>query len=294
MDSSAHTHHHHMSLSTKLALGGAAITAGIIVAPYVLPALGISSGMAAEESLFLLHNETVGAGLAGTIGNALSAIPGIGSSLAQGGWFNIAATASTGIGGVLLGNWMSKNHKGKPGFDWGKAVKWAGLATSALIALPSILTGITNGIVFLASEFLPSVEATEIINQVAQTVGYTSYPDIFKSGLSGVAASLPHLLTCGSSIVPLVAGIGANEVTRPSDYVALDTKGNPLPADDKNHNISKTEQQLVDEYNNATPAKKIILKREILAQGYDPDFHADGTVHLHKHTHKPQGGMAMG
>ncbi len=290
-----HQHKHGMSLAAKLALGGAAITAGIIVAPYMLPAIGIGSEVIAQDALSILHTQTVGGGLAGALGEAISQIPLIGRELAKGGFFNIAATAATGLGGLLVGNWMSKNHEGKSGIDWGKVIKWAGLATSALISLPSILTGITNGLLYLASEYLSPASATILGNKVLETVGYLPYPDMFKSGLAGAAATLPHLLTCGSSIAPLLATIGLDIATeKESSYVALDTKGKPLPSEDKNHHISKEEQKLVDDYNHATPAKKIMLQRKILAQGYNPDFHTDGTVHLFKHTHAPHRGMGLG
>jgi hypothetical protein len=208
---------------------------------------------------------------------------------------NIAATAATGLGGLLIGNWMSKNHEGKTGINWGKVIKWAGLATSALISLPSILTGVTNGLIYLASEYLSPAAGTAILPNILETVGHLPYPDMFKSGLTGAAASLPHLLTCGASIAPLLTTIGLDVATEhQTSYIALDTKGNPLPSHDKNHHIGKEEQKLVDTYNRATPARKILLKREILAQGYDPDFHKDGTVHLYKHAPNHEKGMALG
>ena len=284
--------HQGLSLTTGLALGGAAIIAGIVLAPYIAPAVGLGSVNTALGVFADMHNPAIYDGLAVHLNNALAAVPMIGSKLAEGGLFNSAATALVGVGGVLTGNWISKRHNGKPGLDWGKVIKWGALATSALIALPSILTGLSNGLQYVLEEMVNhkmlSVEfSSAMVDMISSTVGVVPYKEAVTTGLTGAAATLPHFLTCGFSMLPFAASIGTNSYlsTQDDHYVALDTKGKPLPETDANHTISKEEQKLVAQYNQATPVQKIILKKELLDKGYQPDFHKDGTVHLHKHNH---------
>jgi len=274
--------HSMLNLTTVLALGGAALVAGIVLAPYVAPAIGLGNLDTAESALMAMHNGATGSGLAGGLSEAISYIPLIGSELAKGGAFNIIATAVTGLGGVLLGNWMSKNHQGKEGIDWGKVVKWSALATSALIAMPSILAGISNGLAYIMQELvsnnvLQPEFGEKLVAGILSTIGVTAYQEPAKMGLTGAAVTLPHLLTCGFSMFPLAASIGANSMMEPDG----------LPPEDPNYAITPDEQALVARYNQASGGQKILLKKEILDKGYQPDFHADGTIHLYKHPESP-------
>lgn len=191
-------------LLTGLAVGGVATGAAIILAPHVLPLLGIGSSVLAGEAMFLLHGTAdatgniVGSGLAGTLNQALSAVPLVGDKLAAGGIFNAAATALTGIGGVLLGNHIAKKfHAG-----WGKAIKYAALATSALIALPTVLTALSVGVVYLSTISMNAESASHVVGFIDSTLGSIGHSESDFLGLSGAAATLPHFLTCGLSIVP--------------------------------------------------------------------------------------------
>src|SRR5690606_20043583 len=121
--------------------------------------------------------ETLGSGLAGGLNNMLAAVPVIGSELAKGGLFNTVATGVVGIGGVLLGHHLSKTHDPeKGGINWGKIIKWGALATSALIALPSVITGVGYGMIYLAMEFGAYETAMNTIDWVAQNSGTVPYP----------------------------------------------------------------------------------------------------------------------
>lgn len=281
-----------LSLTTKLALGGAIIAAGVVFAPYVAPMLGVGDLNTAESALEITHYFTEGDGLAKVASKTISLIPYIGENLAKDGLTNIVATGAIGIGGVSLGHLISGYHQGD-GTDWGRIIMWSALATSALIALPSILTGITNGVIYTLFELGehgiidPFTQGKPIAEAMIQTVGVAPYIEAQDFGYTGLAVTLPHLLTCGFSMVPLALGFGTHKALKDraeeKDYIALDTKGKPLPDHDRNHAMTREEIALTDSYNNASPAQRVILKKQILDRGYDPDFHADGTVHLYKH-----------
>jgi hypothetical protein len=191
-------------LLTGLALGGLAVGAAVILAPQVMPALGIGSAQAAEDAMFSLHTsmDAGGSGVAGTINNVLSAVPLIGEKLAEGGLFNAAATATIGIGGVLLGQFIAKREDGSKRIKWGNVIKYAALATSAMIALPTVLTALSTGIIYLSSLFENRELLLNTIGWASQTLGAAG--DMAKSmmGFSGLAAVIPHFLTCGAALLP--------------------------------------------------------------------------------------------
>lgn len=183
---------------------GTALAAGaVIIAPYVLPALGVGSATLAEESMLALHGAGLGNGLAGAINGALNMLPGIGPTLAGGGWPAAAATGLIGIGGVLLGRYVDQHDDGTKSIRWGKVIKTAALMSSALIALPSLLTGLSAGIVFLCAALSGPALASAAVPLLKKTLGSIGTASMAVSGASGAALTLPHLLTCGSSIVPL-------------------------------------------------------------------------------------------
>lgn len=191
---------------TAIALGGAVISAGVIFAPTVLPLLGIGDVDMARESMSILHTPSgaLDSGIAGDLNKLLFHVPVIGESLAQGGILNAVTTGITGIGGVVLGNYV-KHHAQSPGtVRMGSMIKFAALATSALIALPTILTGLSAGIIFL-STLVGDVETTiNTIGVVDKTLGAAggNAPEFVGFTGSGIAAALPHFFTCGMSIVP--------------------------------------------------------------------------------------------
>ncbi len=184
-----------------IAIGAAIAGAGIILAPHILPAIGIGSTEAAADSMWMLHAEN-GSGLAGTINGLLKGIPLVGTKLAEGGLFNSAATALVGVGGVMLGKFIERKQDGHAKIKWGKMIKYAALATSALIALPTVLTALGSGLIFIASMACDAAYTSSVIGAVDSTLGSIGASAMQFTGLSGVAATIPHFLTCGVSLLP--------------------------------------------------------------------------------------------
>ena len=186
----------------KLMLGTALVAGAIVLSPYVLPALGLGGGDLALEALTALHGTGLGTGLAGAINTGLNAAPLIGPALAQGGLASAAASGGIGIGGVLLGRFLEKRQDGKEGVNWGKVIKYGALLSSALIALPSVLTGISTGIVYLAAVFSGVQLASAAVTFLGKTLGAMGGAHLGAAGLAGAASALPHLLTCGAALFP--------------------------------------------------------------------------------------------
>lgn len=276
---------------TALAIGGAVVGGAVMLAPHVLPALGYGSPELASYSLNMLHESS---GIAGGINEMLGAVPFIGSRLAEGGFFNAITTGIIGVGGVMLGDLVGQDKDNKTAVNIGKAIRYGALATSALIALPTVLTAIGAGIIFLSTLGGDAVMSSGIVEMVNNSIGSMAGGEHPMMGMSGLAAAVPHLLTCGTVLLPSALSLKlwkddqaetltALENKKPYSFIAKDTKGNALPFTDPNHFMTPDEFALVEEYNSAKPAKKILLKKQILAQGYLPDFHDDGTVHLYSH-----------
>ncbi len=186
-------------------LGTALVAGAVVLAPYVLPAVGLGSSDLALEALTALHGCVgLGSGLANAINIGLSAIPLVGPTLEEGGLISAAASGIIGIGGVLLGKFIEKKHDGKTGINWGRVIKVGALLTSALIAMPSILTGMTVGLVYLSAAFSGGNVslATEAGAFLAKTMGVAGAHDVTAIGWSGAVAALPHLLTCGGALFP--------------------------------------------------------------------------------------------
>jgi len=209
-----HAHHtaaeHRVSrILTGVALGGIAVGAGIILTPYLLPAVGIGSAEMAQEAMWVLHNaaDAGGSGLAGAVSRALAAVPLIGTQLAAGGLFNALATGVVGVGGVLLGNYIAKGEDGKKRIKWGNVIKTAALITSALIALPTVLTSIGTGLIFLSTLAGEVGVANSMIALVESTIGTMGGMEGSLMGFSGLAAAIPHFLTCGISLLPMAVSL---------------------------------------------------------------------------------------
>lgn len=279
---------------TGLAIGAGVIGAGIMLAPHVLPALGITSPELAEEAALMIHNKP--AGMAGALNSTIGLIPGIGSKLAEGGWFTAAVSASIGMGGMLLGNFIEKREGEAKGIKWGSAIKWGALITSALVALPTILTAIGTGIVYAGMALsdagvISTASSNSIISNVYKTIG--SIGGTYEHnllGLGGLAAVVPHFLCCGAPLAPLAANIIGKrlhhepEKKDTEERKAYKPVNKVMMADDPNHQLTPEQQQMVDEYNAAPAVKKPILQKWFKDNGFAPDFHSDGTMHLHQHT----------
>lgn len=184
------------------ALGAAG---ALIASPYLLPAIGIGTAETASDVLnqYHAHEGLGGSGLAGLIAGGLEKIPGIGTSLAAGGWTTILASGAIGLGGVLLANWLEKGELPSD-FPWSKVIRYGSLATSMLISLPSLLTGIGVSIAFLSTFFVSQASTfNALIGGLTSTIGTASMASMGSSGGNVVAAMLPHILGCGSSLIPL-------------------------------------------------------------------------------------------
>lgn len=279
---------------TIATLGTIGVTAAIVAAPHLLPFVGVTGESVGLEAVEMIHDP---AGIAGGINTALSSLPYVGKYLAEGGLINAAASGVVGIGGVMLGDFMASNSSSGETISWGKIIKYGALTTSAMIALPTVLSALSAGIIYAAIAMADagiiesSVDIIGAVSSSLGSVGQAAGSHSAMLGASGIAAAIPHLITCGASLVPAALSVKLlrDDIKEKKDeqkreqYTALDTKGNPLPAHDANHHISEDEQSLVEIYNNATSVQKIIMQKELRVKGYDPDFHADGTVHLHKH-----------
>ncbi len=210
-----------------LLLGAAGAAGALILAPYVLPILGIGTAHTAHMMMSFIGGETApgfyGSGIAGALQKGIASIPGVGSALTStaevvipgigltltaGALTTILASAAIGIGGMLLANWVEKHEQASDKIHWSKIIRAVSLATSILISLPSILTGISVGITFLAD-----LLNTQWGNQAAymlsseHSLGALSMAGHSSAGtgaLSGLMAVLPHLITCGGAVLPVM------------------------------------------------------------------------------------------
>jgi hypothetical protein len=221
-----HQHAEHTGQShllRNIAIGSAIAGGAIILVPHILPAIGIGSADKAAESMWILHEE-VGSGWASDINRLLRGVPLVGNKLADGGLFNSAATALVGVGGVMLGKFIERCEDNTAKIKWGKVIKYAALATSALIALPTVLTALGSGIIFLASLAGDAAFTSSVIGAVDSTLGSIGASAMNFTGLSGVAATIPHFLTCGVSLLPaaLAFMMDSDETQKPHHDIAND------------------------------------------------------------------------
>lgn len=198
-----HEHHQDHSGHSLWPLWALGAAGAVVAAPFVLPAIGIGTSTAATVATtsFHAHDLAHSTGLAGLIAGSIGHIPVVGESLAAGGWATILTSGTIGIAGVLLSNWLKKReHEGD--FPWSKIIRYGSLATSMLISLPSLLTGVGIGLSFLANFLIDDVGIMNgFVDSLAATLG--TAPMAHMGGGSVVATMLPHILGCGASIIPL-------------------------------------------------------------------------------------------
>ena len=221
----SHAHEAHAGHFNPWLLGAIGTVGAISLAAYALPLMGLGRADDANNIMHFLGGDAAipnnfGSAIAGgfqgilshvpVLGNALTSttmitIPGLGIGIGSGALFALGLTATIGIGGMLLANWMEKNEDPNAKIHWSKIVRTVALATSMLIALPSIIGGLAVGITFLAGLFsVPAYNAT--IEAMKLTLGA---PSMAMGSMAGPATSLtailPHLLTCGLPFIPLAA-----------------------------------------------------------------------------------------
>jgi hypothetical protein len=216
-----------------LAIGTALAAGAVILAPYVLPVVGIGNAALAEEAMVAMHGTGLGVGLAGSINSVVNAIPLIGGALAKGGLLAAAAGGIIGIGGVLLGQHMQKKEDGSQKISWGKVVTTAALLTSALIALPTVLTGISVGIVYMCAAFSGVALASSALGFLAKTLGAVGSMNVGAAGMTGAFAAIPHLLTCGASVIPAALTLGMMDSKKP-----FTERVQPVPMPENNPDYS--------------------------------------------------------
>lgn len=188
---------HALTVGTALAAGA------VILAPYVLPLVGIGEEDAVVNIMSKLHSNPAiaGKGLAGLINQGLGAIPLIGETLAKGDITTALASGVIGVGGMLLGRYVGKRENGSHYIKWGKVITTAALVASALIAMPTVLTGVTAGITFLAERVNNEVASTALTFLI-KTIGFSNSASLTAASASTATIALPHLLTCGAGALP--------------------------------------------------------------------------------------------
>jgi hypothetical protein len=205
---------HHSAEKAGLLLKGGLATSGIIIAPYVGDAIGISA-KTVPEIMEVMHGHGLGSGIAGSINSLLSNIPYIGETLSSGSMATTAASGIIGIGGILLGNYLEKKHHREDGISWGKIIKYSALTTSILIALPSILTGLSVGLSYLAA-FAGSGVIASALTSVAGALGSIGGMNVAAAG-AGIGSALTHLITCGGAALSVAGAIYIDKATEPAN-----------------------------------------------------------------------------
>lgn len=215
-----------------VAAGAAVLAGAVMLAPVVLPALGIGTQDMALEATTSMHVPTGenGPGLAGGINKLLESLPLIGPRLAEGGLFTAAASAITGIGGVMLGNTVESYEKQGKRFSFGKMLKLAAVTSSVLIALPSLLTGIAIGVVFLCNALGDNRVAAEAVKFLSETLGSSHRVDSSIATV-GALAGMSHIATCGAAVLPAALGVGSLLRRKPAEpLVDAPHEASPEPA----------------------------------------------------------------
>jgi hypothetical protein len=260
------------SLSKWLLIGGI-VAVGLVLAPVILPYLGIGGGVAAalsEECCKIVGTNT---GIAGSLSALIESIPVVGTYLSTEGGKNILVPAITILGGQAAGSLVShfEHAAGKKGVIGG-AIRVSSLGLGVVLAMPAVLPGIGHGVQFLSrlagaegfgatiAKFLGN---TSTCTSVATTNG-------IMGGVSTLAAHLPCAIPAVTASFPLLVP-------------AISKNANGLPANDPNYFLTPEQQSWVEAYNGAAKPQKIILQEMFHEKGFDPDFHADGTMHLYKH-----------
>lgn len=230
----AHNSEHHSGLwgSHWWPLYALGAIGAVIAAPYLLPMVGVGDVETAENAITIMHTHDgtpgAGGGLAGFLNSGITHIPLVGNALAAGGWASIATTGVIGIGGMLLANWMEKREDPSR-FRWSKIIRYSALATSALLALPAILTGVSIGLTFLVSILPVSfsvVNAT--IGGLYATIGAADMAVAGTSSTGLMAFALPHLLSCGAALVPVSLAYAMGK-EHPKNHIQSTTAALQMP-----------------------------------------------------------------
>ncbi len=226
---SEHDHSHHLN---PWLLGGLGAVGAVTLAPYILPLFDVGSFENAENIMHGIGGHSVvdaagvpssfGRGLAGSVASGISKIPLIGSiltsaapveipligiTLTTGVLATLGVTAAIGIGGVMLANKLEKQENADSKIHWSKIIRYTAMATTALIALPNILSGLSVGIASLAMAVGGYGAANSAILALQSTIGATAMAETAMAGNTAnaiVGITVPHLISCGSGLLPAV------------------------------------------------------------------------------------------
>lgn len=192
------TEHKIMRGMGYLGLGAGAIA----LAPVVVNAVAAQDGLtyAAARGAIVSCGGSMPTGWAAGINEGLAQVPLVGTALAAGGFATIATAGGLAIGGMLLGNYLDKHQK-PDGLPWGKIIRWGCLITSALVAAPMILSGLTMGLAFIGQLlYFNGVDmGASLMNFARNTIGTlgTSGALTGTAMAQGSAAMMVvHALTC--------------------------------------------------------------------------------------------------
>ncbi|MFZ4125677.1 MAG: hypothetical protein ACOYJ2_06370 [Rickettsiales bacterium] len=197
-----------------------------------------------------------GQGIAGGLQKMIGAVPLVGPALTSSatainlpGGLSIASGALNtalgagviGIGGMLLANWMEKRETGNEKIRWSQVVRIASMATSILISLPSLLTGISIGITFLGYAFGYGYEVSNFmasnLGGVAMTHGATA------GNVGGLVALVPHLFSCGVAALPILGTLLMGQKHKPSSTPHVSAATHNLPDGTRALSVALRDQQ---------------------------------------------------
>lgn len=201
---------HKPSKNNGLLIAGGVATSALIVAPYIGDAIGISAA-SVPEIMNNLHQHGLGSGLAGAANGLLNMIPLAGETLSAGGMITTATSGIIGIGGILLSNYLGRRYHKPNEVKWQKAIKYAALTTSILIALPSILTGISVGLAYFAA-FAGAGAVGSALTSMATAIGTIGEAGMATAG-AGIGSALTHLITCGGAALSVAGSIYLDKST---------------------------------------------------------------------------------
>ncbi|MBN8544230.1 MAG: hypothetical protein J0M34_08205 [Alphaproteobacteria bacterium] len=254
-------HKEHEAL-TPWILGGIGVVSAITLAPYLLPFLGLGTPINAPHghaAMSLIGQPAtagaLGSGWAGGLQTALSQVPVIGSALTSTETVNMMGASITagalttaisagviGIGGMLLANWLEKRETGHEKIRWSKIVRYASLATSMLISLPSLLTGLSLGITFIAELF--GANQLQMITTMRDSLGGVAMQHGASAGnVGGLIALVPHLFSCGVAALPILGTLLVGQKSKPSPTPQVSTFAQHLPDGSRALSIALRDQQ---------------------------------------------------
>lgn len=198
-----------------ITIGALATIGAVMVAPNILPMVGIGDEELSQQVFAAMHTTegSYGTGAAGAVNTMLSKIPLFGEGLAQGGLFTALTCGGIGLGGIVLGDYVEKREDKSMSISIGKTIKAASMITSALIALPAILTGISIGIVYLCGALGDKELASQAIGQLYNTIG-SSHKLPGPAGVVGIMAAASHVGTCGIPVVSTLLGMSNKNETQ--------------------------------------------------------------------------------